>query len=68
MRNPCPVYDFSPDSPQFVYLAVRDYCGIDMDGLIGIPLDELVEDVIKELFTDDERKNTIKAVSNMPSM
>ncbi len=44
----------------FVYLNVRDYLGVDIDGMIGVPLDELVQeianDVVKEM-NDGYRQN-----------
>lgn len=38
----------------FVYLNVRDYLDVDMDGVIGIPLDELVREVVNDLIREQQ--------------
>ncbi len=64
----CPVKSYNHP---FVYLSVRDYLGVDMDGMIGIPLDELVQGVAKEVIeemNDANREMFDESISSLSGL
>ena len=65
MRKICPVRGHTANG-SIVYFTVRDYFGIDMDGLIGIPLDEIVNEIAEELCGYVKRKNPFEVISDLP--
>jgi hypothetical protein len=53
-KRVCPVQSYMHP---FVYLNVRDYMNVDIDGVIGIQLDELVLECFKESIEENENAN-----------
>lgn len=47
--QPCPVQEHRGP---FVYFKVRDYLGVDIDGLIGIPINEIVSEIAEGVARD----------------